>query len=285
MATTSRFSRFAAFSQPIPSRDDEKAGPSLLTQGLGRSPTHISRPAALTQRIPSGDDETAGPSLSTQGVDRSLTHFSRLAALTQPIPSREDEKVAMLKDFEKAAAKVHAVAVTAPDDKDELEEKEIWCRQWNRVMAQIYGATLKEAAAAERLHVQWSKEIMRREEDAARIGEEERACSPMQEDAPIHAPSTSTRAGPQRSMEVVITSRRKRSRQDFEEEDKETTAVLPEGMVVHDSPCAKCAAKGHPCRGTPKRACEACTVHKVACEKSLLGRSRAADKKGKALGK
>ncbi|KAF9238114.1 hypothetical protein BU15DRAFT_62755 [Melanogaster broomeanus] len=270
MATTSRFSRFAAFSQPIPSRDDEKAGPSLSTQGLGRSPTHISRPAALAQRIPSGDDETAGPSLSTQGVDRSLTHFSRLAALTQPIPSREDEKVAVLKDFEKAAAKVHA-------DRSYGAGRQGRARREGD-MAQI-------CAIIERGRTLgiWSKEIMRREEDAARIGEEERACSPMQEDAPIHAPSTSTRAGPQRSMEVVITSRRKRSRQDFEEEDKETTAALPEGMVVHDNPCAKCAAKGHPCRGTPKRACEACTVHKVACEKSSLGRSRAADKKGKAL--
>ncbi|KAF9238116.1 hypothetical protein BU15DRAFT_75508 [Melanogaster broomeanus] len=269
---------------------------------MATTPTSRVSRLATSQQMPSGDHKKAGPSLSTQSVGRSLmatttSRVSRLAALAQPIRPCEDDKAAVLKDFEKAAAKLHAVAVTAPDDKDELVEKEIWCRQWNRVMTRIGvvmergralgvvhvldAAALKEAAAAEQLHAQWSEEIMRRDEDAAQTGEEDRGCSPMQEDTPIHAPSTSTRARPQRSMEVVITSGRKRSRQDLEEEDKETTVALPEGMVVHDSPCAKCAAKGSPCRGIPGRACEKCHVHKVACEK-WSGRSWAADKTGKA---
>ncbi|KAF9238115.1 hypothetical protein BU15DRAFT_62756 [Melanogaster broomeanus] len=135
------------------------------------------------------------------------SRVSRLAALAQPIRPCEDDKAAVLKDFEKAAAKLHAVAVTAPDDKDELVEKEIWCRQWNRVHG---------SCSAEQLHAQWSEEIMRRDEDARRQAKKTGVLAHAR-GYPIHAPSTSTRA---RTAEINGGGDNVRAK-DLEEEDKE----------------------------------------------------------------
>jgi hypothetical protein len=64
---------------------------------------------------------------------------------------------------------------------------------------------------------------------------------------------------------------------------------VPEGMVRHDDPCAKCAARGIVCFGPEMKACETCTGLKIGCNKAGRGKGKTAvvadERKGKGKSK
>ncbi|KAF9238113.1 hypothetical protein BU15DRAFT_62754 [Melanogaster broomeanus] len=208
------------------------------------------------------------------------SRVSRLAALAQPIRPCEDDKAAVLKDFERAAAKLHAIAVTAPDDKDELVEKEVWCRQWNGVMCTFWTLPplrkLQRPNNCTRSGLKRSCDVMRMPRDRrrrpgalahARGYPNPRAFYLNQgQTAEINGGGDNVRAkGPVKTW-------RKRTR-------KRRPPCPRHGRAR--PPVCQVRGEGSPCRGIPGRACEKCHVHKIACEK-WSGRSWAADKKGKA---
>ncbi|KIK79229.1 hypothetical protein PAXRUDRAFT_161855, partial [Paxillus rubicundulus Ve08.2h10] len=69
----------------------------------------------------------------------------------------------------------------------------------------------------------------------------------------------------QSKMEVVLPrgKGKKRSRQDLGGD--EVAAFPPQGMVVHQDPCAKCVGSTVPCHGFPGCTCQKCTGLKVKC--------------------
>ncbi|KIK74884.1 hypothetical protein PAXRUDRAFT_37262, partial [Paxillus rubicundulus Ve08.2h10] len=98
------------------------------------------------------------------------------------------------------------------------------------------------------------------------------AGSPMAEDPEptelVHhtpAASESSWATTQSKMEVALPrgKGKKCSHQNLSSD--EVTAFPPQGMVVHQDPCAKCIGSAVPCHGLPGHTCQKCTGLKVKC--------------------
>ncbi|KIK75635.1 hypothetical protein PAXRUDRAFT_172174 [Paxillus rubicundulus Ve08.2h10] len=90
---------------------------------------------------------------------------------------------------------------------------------------------------------------------------------------PTLVASKSSRAMTQSKMEVALprVKGKKHSHQDLGGD--EVAAFPPQGMVVHQDPCAKCVGCAVPCHGLPGCTCQKCVGLKVKC---MHSRARAA---------
>ncbi|KIK75890.1 hypothetical protein PAXRUDRAFT_171360 [Paxillus rubicundulus Ve08.2h10] len=199
-----------------------------------------------------------------------MTPSPLTALLAQSIPPTL-KKLAKQVAFEAAAARLHTLALTIPGDADNLvEERDMWNDEWNVAMGAVgeanagalaKGLTLRLPAAIIP-SVQEADDAFRRivvDAIARREAEAQaQAGSPMAEDPsptePAHhtpAASKSSWATSWSKMEVVLPrgKGKKHSHQDLGGD--EVVAFPPQGMVVHQDPCAKCVGSAVPCHGFP----------------------------------
>ncbi|KIK77018.1 hypothetical protein PAXRUDRAFT_17784 [Paxillus rubicundulus Ve08.2h10] len=206
-----------------------------------------------------------------------MTPSPLTALLAQSVPTTL-KKPAKQVAFEVAAAWLHALALTIPGDTDNLvEERDMWSDKWNVVMVRAMGEanvgtlakglTLRLPAAiipgVQEVDDAFGQIVVdaiawREAADHLEVEAWAQAGSPMAEDPapakPAHhtpAASKSSQATTRSKMEVAFPrgKGKKHLRRDLGSD--EVAAFPPQGMAVHQDPCAKCIRSAVPCHGSP----------------------------------
>ncbi|KIK98731.1 hypothetical protein PAXRUDRAFT_133547 [Paxillus rubicundulus Ve08.2h10] len=219
-----------------------------------------------------------------------MTPSPLTALLAQSVPltlKKPAEQVA----FEVATVWLHTLALTIPGDADNLiEERDMWSDEWNVAMGAM--AKANAGALAKGLTLQLPAAIIpgvqevddafrrivldaiARREVADRLEAEAQAQagSPMAEDpAPPkpahHTPvaSESSQATTRSKMEVAFPRVKGKKCLHQGLGSDEVAAFPPQGMVIHQDPCAKCVGSTVPCHGLPGCNCQKCVGLKVKC--------------------
>ncbi|KAF9240736.1 hypothetical protein BU15DRAFT_73961 [Melanogaster broomeanus] len=208
---------------------------------------------------------------------------SLLADLTMTPSTIDKEKEELQADFDKSTEKLIDTAKCVPDDKEELEEeKQMWMKQWNRLMdhfvdvtghAKSHGMKLQlstEAGAAismaNEVFDQWAATELARTE-VARVAEQTstRADSPMQEDlVPSTALSKSSR-GTSKGSAIMYIGKGLKDLRDEEAQSISVAVAQPDDN--HPVLCDRCARCKVRCYGTIGKTCDPCMSVKQACSK------------------
>ncbi|KIK79952.1 hypothetical protein PAXRUDRAFT_106023, partial [Paxillus rubicundulus Ve08.2h10] len=82
-----------------------------------------------------------------------------------------------------------------------------------------------------------------------------------------HAPATSESSWAMTRSKMEVALPRVKGKKHLHQDlgGDEVAAFPPQGMVIHQDPCAKCIRSAVPCHGLPRRTCQKCAGLEVKC--------------------